>query len=145
MDSIAQRELRREQHFVEELLNWAAKNKRVLINREEYQDTINEYRTGVSAASKTPRQHYVLKKYEVIQCGHTTKLIRRRKDASSDPVYFVQIEETYDIIKACHIRTGHGGREWNGTKRCQTKKCSCYKAQLKCNSRCHSKVSCNNK
>ena len=32
-----------------------------------------------------------------------------------------------------------------GAGRCQTKRCKCYKAQVKCNSRCHSSLTCENK
>lgn len=33
----------------------------------------------------------------------------------------------------------------NGHSKCQTKRCKCFKAQLLCNSRCHSSLSCSNK
>jgi len=32
-----------------------------------------------------------------------------------------------------------------GTSRCQTNRCKCFKAKMKCNSRCHSALTCNNK
>ena len=32
-----------------------------------------------------------------------------------------------------------------GNKKCQTNKCKCFKAKLKCNSRCHSSLTCCNK
>jgi hypothetical protein len=33
----------------------------------------------------------------------------------------------------------------SGTARCQTNRCKCFKAKIKCNSRCHSALNCNNK
>ena len=39
------------------------------------------------------------------------KLIRRRQNPEESPVYFVTIEETYDVIKRAHTTTGHGGRD----------------------------------
>ena len=39
------------------------------------------------------------------------KLIKRRKSPEESPVYYVSIEDTYDIIKRAHIATGHGGRD----------------------------------
>ena len=87
------------------------KNKRVLISREEYHETINDYLTGKSVAAKTPRQYYLHRKYEVLECGTTKRLIGNRNDLTDEPVYFAYIEETFEIIKACHIRTGHGGRD----------------------------------
>ena len=32
-----------------------------------------------------------------------------------------------------------------GTNRCQTNRCKCFRAHLKCNSRCHSSLCCDNK
>ena len=32
-----------------------------------------------------------------------------------------------------------------GTGRCQSNRCKCYKAKVKCNSRCHANLSCDNK
>jgi hypothetical protein len=32
-----------------------------------------------------------------------------------------------------------------GSKRCQSNRCKCFKAKVKCNSRCHSSLSCDNK
>ena len=39
------------------------------------------------------------------------KLIKRRKSPTESPVYFVTLEETYDVIKTAHLATGHGGRD----------------------------------
>ena len=50
-------------------------------------------------------------RYEVMKCGDVEKLIRREAVPTSDHVYFVHIDETYDILKRTHIATGHGGRD----------------------------------
>ena len=52
-----------------------------------------------------------MKKYEVLNCGDTQKLIRKRQDMNSEPVYFSFIEESFGILKRAHILTGHGGRD----------------------------------
>ena len=39
------------------------------------------------------------------------KLIKRRKSPTESPIYFVTLEETYDVIKSAHLATGHGGRD----------------------------------
>ncbi|XP_066988202.1 KRAB-A domain-containing protein 2-like [Macrobrachium rosenbergii] len=104
-------EARREQHFVEELKKWHSKNKRVLITRDEYFETVNELITSQETKVKNPRQYYLIKKYDLLNCGDTQKLIRKRKDEKSEPVYFVFIEETFSILKRAHILTGHGGRD----------------------------------
>lgn len=50
-------------------------------------------------------------RYEVLQCGDIDQLIKKRKTPDERPVYYVSIEDTYDIIKRAHIATGHGGRD----------------------------------
>lgn len=83
----------------------------MLITRDEYFETINELITSQETKVKSPRQYYLIKKYELLNCGDTQKLIRKRKDENSEPVYFVFIEETISILKRAHILTGHGGRD----------------------------------
>ena len=96
---------------MEELKKWHSKNKRVLITRDEYFETVNELITSQETKVKSPRQYYLIKKYELLNCGDTQKLIRKHKDENSEPVYFVFIEETFSILKRAHILTGHGGRD----------------------------------
>ena len=50
-------------------------------------------------------------RYEVLQCGDVEKLIKKRATAEEPTLYYVSIEDTYDIIKRAHIATGHGGRD----------------------------------
>jgi hypothetical protein len=81
------------------------------------------------------------------------KFSRNQFDICSYAMYTsedINLQKTLPLRKAVQEVSNCGGQGFvrcncNGTKRCQTKKCSCYKAQLKCNSRCHSNVSCNNK
>ena len=40
---------------------------------------------------------------------------------------------------------GQGYFKCNCTGNCQTKRCKCFKANLKCNSRCHNRRCCTNK
>ncbi|KAK6169643.1 hypothetical protein SNE40_020646 [Patella caerulea] len=61
-----------------------------------------------SSSTKTPHQYYLLKKYELLQCGDIDKLIKQRQSSEEPPLYFVTIEDT---IKRAHIATGHGGRD----------------------------------
>ena len=39
------------------------------------------------------------------------KLIRKRRDAADDAVYFVHNDEIFDIVKRAHVSTGDGGRD----------------------------------
>ena len=44
-------------------------------------------------------------------CGEVEKLIRKRTDATSDPINYVHVNDMWDIIKRAHIASGHGGRD----------------------------------
>ena len=50
-------------------------------------------------------------RYEVLQCGDVERLIKKRQTPDERPVYYVSIEDTFDVIKKAHIATGHGGRD----------------------------------
>ena len=39
------------------------------------------------------------------------KLIKKRKSPAETPIYYVTIEDTFDVIRAAHLATGHGGRD----------------------------------
>ena len=54
--------------------------------------------------------YYILEKYEILQCGVTKKLIKKRASPEEPPIYYAYIEEMY-IIQRAHIATGHGGRD----------------------------------
>ena len=86
-------------------------HKRGLIIRDDYFETVSEILSSQHATSKTPRQHYLLEKYEVLQCGDTQKLIRKRHNINDEPVYLVSIEKPSALSKRCHTLTGHGGRD----------------------------------
>jgi len=96
--------------FQEQLYKSYEINKRVLITQEENEKTIGDLIEANKTMKKTPHQYYLLKKYELLECGDVKKLIRCRLPGES-PLYFVSIEETYDVIKRAHIATGHGGRD----------------------------------
>ena len=85
-----------------------------LLSKEEYFNLIEELKVAASTdKSKTRRQYYILKRYEVFQCGDIEKLIKKRNEANGEvqTVYFAHIDELYDIVKRAHTSTGHGGRD----------------------------------
>ncbi|XP_068215891.1 KRAB-A domain-containing protein 2-like [Palaemon carinicauda] len=43
--------------------------------------------------------------------GLQKKLIKRRSTRQESPLYYVSIEETFDVVKSAHISTGYGGRD----------------------------------
>ena len=83
--------------------------KSVLLPKEEYNNIINHIKK--ISQKKMAHDYYLLKKYEILQCGNVEKLIRKREDGEQNPIYFVTIEEMFDAIKQMHINTGHGGRD----------------------------------
>ena len=103
-------ELDIEAQFREQLFKSNKDNKRVLLPKEEYQNIISQLLEATATTKKSPHQYYLLKKYEVLECGYVKKLIRKREDNEAT-FYFVSIEETFDVIKRAHIATGHGGRD----------------------------------
>ncbi|XP_041356808.1 KRAB-A domain-containing protein 2-like [Gigantopelta aegis] len=85
-------------------------NKCILLPKDEYIKTVGELLEATQAPKKSPRQFYLITKYELLQCGDVQKLIRKKPN-QEHPLYFATIEETFDIIKRAHIATGHGGRD----------------------------------
>ena len=84
-----------------------------MLKKDVYFSLIEELKNAVGVKPKTPRQYYILKKYEIMQCGDVEKLVQEKADSSgsSDPVYYAHVDEMYDIIKREHISTGHDGRD----------------------------------
>jgi hypothetical protein len=39
------------------------------------------------------------------------KLKKKRESPDENPVYYVTIEDTYDIMQRAHLSTGHGGHD----------------------------------
>ena len=80
------------------------------------------------------------------------KFSRNQFDICGYALYSIEdmdMQTTLPLRKAVQEVSTCGGQGFvrcncHGT-RCQTKRCKCFKSQLKCNSRCHSKLPCNNK
>ena len=81
------------------------------------------------------------------------KFSRNQFDICGYALYSIEdmdMQTTLPLRKAVQEVSTCGGQGFvrcncHGTRRCQTKRCKCFKSQLKCNSRCHSKLPCNNK
>ena len=108
-----------EERFREQLAVLKSKNKKsVLLTKDEYFELIEEVKVAAACAdrAKTQRQYYVIRRYQILQCGDVEKLIKKRSDISESAsevqtLYFVHMDDMYDIIKRAHIGTGHGGRD----------------------------------
>ena len=99
-----------EETFRRSLCTSYGDNKCILLPKEEYIKTVVQLLAATQATKKSPRQFYLLKKYELLQCGDVQKLVIKKPN-QEHPLYFATIEETFDIIERAHIATGHGGRD----------------------------------
>jgi hypothetical protein len=62
----------------------------------------------------------------------------------------ISTEQEVGLRSAVQFESKCGGQGFfkcncSGTGRCKTNRCKCFKAKVKCNSRCHSSTSCVNK
>ncbi|XP_076038319.1 KRAB-A domain-containing protein 2-like [Oratosquilla oratoria] len=101
-----------EERFTQNLTDHFKENKKGLIPKCDHQKTIDDLKAAAdNSHAKGRHGYYLLEKYEVLQCGPTEKLIKRRSTRQESPLYYVSIEETFDVVKSAHISTGHGGRD----------------------------------
>ncbi|XP_068229435.1 KRAB-A domain-containing protein 2-like [Palaemon carinicauda] len=107
--------------FREELLSKYEKCSKYLIPKDAYFQMIEDIHRG-SERKNTKSRHecYLLSKYEVLQRGDVEKIIKKRQTLDETPVYYVSIEDTFDIVKRAHVATGHAGRD-RMTKELQVK------------------------
>ncbi|CAH0547429.1 unnamed protein product [Brassicogethes aeneus] len=61
--------------------------------------------------SKTRREYFLLKTYDVVSVDNVDYLIKKKKVNIDDVIYIVAHEDLYDFIYDIHISTGHGGRD----------------------------------
>ena len=98
--------------FCEQLVKTRESDKKSLLwTKTEYFSLLEELKEACSVKSKSPRQYYILGRYEILQCGDVEKLICKRSASDQEPIYFKHIDGMFDIIKRGHILTGHGGRD----------------------------------
>lgn len=103
--------------FREQLSMLKSSNKKSLqLAKDEYFNLIDEVKLAAACGdkTKTPRQYYLLKRYQVVQCGDVEKLIKKRSaDAGVEvkTLYFAHMDDMFDIVKRAHVSTGHGGRD----------------------------------
>ena len=98
--------------FRDKLYEKYSECQKYFIPKEVYYTTIEALKSASNVSTKKSRQqYYILKKYEILRCGTVEKLIKKRKSTEDRPIYYITIEDTYDIISKPHIAKGHGGRD----------------------------------
>ena len=85
--------------------------KKVLIPKEQYQNTIEEITESSKLKQQTAHQYHLFRKYEVSDFGYVKKLRRKWNNPNETLLYFVSIEDTFDVTERTHIATGRSGRD----------------------------------
>ncbi|XP_071132787.1 KRAB-A domain-containing protein 2-like [Mytilus edulis] len=104
----------KEKIFTEELLKmYNEKCDRVLMPKEKLNIIISRFNILCESETiKRTRDDYnLLSRYEVLQIAGLEKLIRKRKTEEDPILYFVSLEETFDVIKKSHSALNHAGRD----------------------------------
>ncbi|XP_063411146.1 KRAB-A domain-containing protein 2-like [Mytilus trossulus] len=79
-----------------------------LYTRDKLNDLISKVKNAKEASKKSDQDRHLLKKYDIIQVADIEKLIK--KGGNDDTIlYYLSIEDMYDIIKTAHVGVGHGG------------------------------------
>ncbi|CAC5393701.1 unnamed protein product [Mytilus coruscus] len=71
-------------------------------------ELISKVKNAKEALKNSDQDRHWLKKYDVIEVADIEKLTK--KEGNDDTIlYYLSIEEMYDIIKTAHVGVGHGG------------------------------------
>src|ERR1700729_3980893 len=98
--------------FREKLFAMYEECQKYLIPKMKYYTMMSDLKTASEdTRTKVRRDYYLLSKFDILLCGDVEKIINKREDSSEPPLYYVTIEDTFDIIKRAHLATGHGGRD----------------------------------
>ncbi|XP_068209311.1 KRAB-A domain-containing protein 2-like [Palaemon carinicauda] len=108
--------------FREELLSRYEKCSKYLIPKDAYFQMIEDIRRASERKNaKSRHEYYLMSKYEVLQCGNVEKIIKTRQTLGSTRVYYVSIEDTFDIVKRAHVATGRSWQSRHNDKELQVK------------------------
>ncbi|CAG2229962.1 unnamed protein product [Mytilus edulis] len=107
-----QMSLNQEQTYTQKLLQIIeGKLKCNIWNREKYDEILELIVTEPQKSDKTSSYYYLVRKYEVLQCGDVKKIVKKRNSSDEDVKYYVCLEDMYSIVQKIHISIGHGGRD----------------------------------
>lgn len=82
-----------------------------LFTNEQYVYLLNKIkRLKSNTMRKRPEDYHRLAMYDVYEYGMRDKLIAPIKNDGDPIIYFVSLEETFQIIHDCHIGNGHAGK-----------------------------------
>lgn len=96
--------------LVNKLIAGKGKNNQ-LFTSDHYQSVLMIVKDAKNKTLKKTHEDYQrLARYDVVKIGNSEKLIVPVKNEGELIVYFVYLEETFQIIHDCHLNIGHGGR-----------------------------------
>lgn len=97
-----------------ENLNLCLSNKKsnnTFLTRSDYEKFVEKVlKLKESREKKVCADYYVLKRFDIIEVSSVKKLIKPLLTESEKPIFFVAIDEIFDIIHDTHVNIGHGGR-----------------------------------
>ncbi|XP_022162759.1 KRAB-A domain-containing protein 2-like [Myzus persicae] len=78
---------------------------------EEYNNKIQKIKElKIGTLKKTVTNNRLIRKYDVVSIGGKEKLIKPIVDNESDVLYYVTVDELFEVIHTAHLAVGHGGR-----------------------------------
>lgn len=100
--------LKRKKLFLSEAINMEDSHFSIL-TKQKYSELLQEIKSAKLAVSKTTLQYRRLKRFAIIEIGGVEKIIS--KSNNSEILYYLTVDEIYDVIETIHIAIGHGGRD----------------------------------
>uniref|UniRef100_A0A2S2PPZ4 KRAB-A domain-containing protein 2 n=1 Tax=Schizaphis graminum TaxID=13262 RepID=A0A2S2PPZ4_SCHGA len=86
------------------------RNNSTFLLKEKYDLLISEVKRIKTGKKESPRDYWLVQRYDVIEVQGNEKLICPMKE-NSDIIFYVHNEELYDILLNIHLSIGHGGRD----------------------------------
>lgn len=83
----------------------------ILFQSNELQEKIDLVKQVQAKSSKSPNEIRLLKRYAVLNVNGSDKLIKTLDDAGSSILYYVSVDQMFDICFEAHLNTGHGRRD----------------------------------
>ncbi|KAI5717175.1 hypothetical protein M8J77_001334 [Diaphorina citri] len=102
-----------EERFNSKVLEVMAKKKQntVFLTKDKYQSLIQKVNESKSKiVGKTPLEHNLLKKFDVLKVGDTEKLICPLDEGNQSVRFYAHFEELFGLVQEAHTSIGHGGR-----------------------------------
>ncbi|KAK9686149.1 hypothetical protein QE152_g37393 [Popillia japonica] len=97
--------------FVSDLLcsEDAKLSKYNILTKTQYEELLKDIVQAKLARKKTSLQYRRVNRFDVLDIGSTRRIIAKSK--TDEILYYLPVEEIFDVIESAHISIGHGGRD----------------------------------